>query len=193
MCQSCGNPWSLGNYKMKIQKTYKASTIKKIKRRISKSSTGGCDLQKNMIKRYSKCPSTQLIQCLVCKKSTSISIPLPPRIEKKTIKADPQPELPSIPKKQNEPKKKKKKVKQNTAGLKIPNVSTPNLNNNTNTNSSVKKPPQIQSNSNSNSNAISKKPNKKSTFSKAQMKLISQSLNKGQPQSSLQAFLNSVK
>merc|ERR1712116_21152 len=74
MCQSCGNPWSLGNYKMKIQKTYKASTIKKIKRRISKSSTGGCDLQKNMIKRYSKCPSTQLIQCLVCKKSTSISI-----------------------------------------------------------------------------------------------------------------------
>ena len=176
---------------MKIQKTYKSSTIKKIKRRSSKNGTGGCDMQKMILKRYSKCASAIMIQCLMCKKSTSISIPLPPKTIKKTTETVTQPELPFTQKIENKDnkKKKKKKIKQNTAGLKIPNTSSTNSKNIT----AKPKASMETSQFNSNSNTTSKKSAKKSTFTKAQMKTISQSLNKGQPKSSLQAFLNSVR
>jgi len=190
MCQSCGNPWNFGKYRSKIQNTYKASTIQKIKRRVSKSPNGGCELQKDILKRYKKCPSALMMLCLLCKKSTSIPIPLPPKPEKETDCSHSSNTLPErLPnqKKQNEQKKKKKKPKQKTAGLKIPSVPNPSLKNKTtNANVPVKTPSQVKSNSNTTSK-------KKSTFSKAQMKAIAQSLNKDQPKSSLQAFLNSVR
>ena len=191
MCQSCGNPWNLGDYKMKMRKTYKATTIKKIKQRNSKVIAATGDIKKHILKRYNKNQSSILIQCLMCKKSTKIPTPLPLKIVKEK-KVDTLPEPPSTQNIQNQPKKKKKKVKQNMSGLKIPQNPNPNFkNHSTNTDTSMKKTAEVKSIPNTSKKVTA---TQKSTFSKAQMKNIAKSLKQVQPpKSSLQAFLSSVR
>lgn len=176
ICQSCGNPWSLGKYKLKIKKTFKPAKIQKV---LKNSKNSKCKLSlfdKHILERYTECQSSITVQCGSCFKPTAFPTPLPPK-EAKPV-AVKQNQHPS----NNQQKKKSKKGKPSRA----PN---PTL--------KLQKGGKNQEKQQVLSKQPSKvmKPATKQQFSKNQLKNITKNLkqNAAGKGSSLQSFLNSVK
>lgn len=174
ICQSCGNPWSTGNYKLKIKKTFKAGKIKKVLKS-SKIQKKTSKFNKHILERYSNCQSSVVITCGSCFKATAFSTPLPPRIAK-PVKLNP----PATAQKQDKKAKKKQKGNPPAAVSKQPSKKQ-------------EKKQTIQNNKQL--SKVTKPSAAKQQFSKSQLKNISKSLTKNAPgkTSSLQSFLNSVK
>lgn len=170
ICQSCGNPWSMGKYKLELKKTFKTAKIQKVLMK-SKNSKKISPFNKHILERYSENKSNLLIKCGSCFKQTAFPTPLPPK-EVKSVKRI---LLPS----DNQEKKKCKKKKpaavsnQNNPGKqqeKLQKSKTPT------------KPTKVT------------KPGKKQKFSRNQMKNISKTIsNNASVKGSLQSFLSSVK
>ena len=177
ICQSCGNPWSLGKYKLKIKKTFKSTKIKKVLKG-SKSSKKLNLFNKHILERYSKCQSNVAVQCRTCFKQTSFPTPLPPREAKPIIVK----EIPALSK-NNQQNKKQKKGKLDCVLQKLtPKSQKPS------------KKQDKQKILNKHPTKVTK-PSVKQQFSKNQLKSISKNLtqNASGKASSLQSFLNSVK
>uniref|UniRef100_A0A0P4XR03 Uncharacterized protein n=2 Tax=Daphnia magna TaxID=35525 RepID=A0A0P4XR03_9CRUS len=170
ICQSCGSPWSLGNYKLEIRKTFKAQNIKKFLKK-SKTQKKINNFNKHILERFSERKSNLIIRCHVCFKSTAFPTPLPPR-EPKPVK-----EMPSqkITMKNKNGKKDKATVQHINPGKK-----------------QVKQ--QRSKNSVKACKAKVMKASTKQQFSRSQFKNLSKTLTKGSSaKSSLLSFLSSVK
>lgn len=177
LCQSCGNPWNMGNFKLKIRKTLKATKIKKVLTR-SKTNKKLSKFDKHMLERYTECQSSLVIHCSSCLKKTVFPTPLPPKLPKQpkaaqSVKQD------AAAKQETKGKKQKKS-----------HPSRPVIHSNKQAKNQAK-----QLNSKKQPNKLTKPPLNKKKFSKTQLKSISNSLSdtaKGKT-STLQSFLNSVK
>lgn len=171
ICQSCGNPWSVGKYKLELKKTFKAAKIKKVLRQ-SKNSKKISSFNQHILERYSESKSNILIKCGNCFKQTAFPTPLPPK-EAKAFKQ----QIPLSSEKQKNKNCKKEKL-----------VAADNKN------KSGKQQEKLQRNKNSAKLAKVIKPATKQKFSQNQLKNISKAISKNSiAKGSLQSFLNSVK
>ena len=171
ICRWCGNPWGSGDLSISIKKTAKTNQIKKFLKKNSKNQGDLKKLnnfQKRMLERYTKTPSSLLIKCKNCLKTTICNIPLPPKSEltskKQVVNTN------STAANTNSASSKKKKNKQQQKQ---------------NAQSAKKSLATIKS------SGKSKKP-----LSKSQLKNIAKGIKNNASaanQSSLQKFLNSVK
>ncbi|KAI9564109.1 hypothetical protein GHT06_007847 [Daphnia sinensis] len=168
ICQSCGNPWSLGNYKLEIRKTFKAAKIKNFLKK-SKNQKKINNFNKHILERFSERKSNLIIRCHCCLKPTAFPTPLPPR--------EPKPEKKLLSQKTNMENKNHKKDK--------PTIQHINPG---------KKQDKQQVNKNNMKACKVMKTSSKQQFSKSHLKNLSKTLTKGSSaKSSLQSFLSSVK
>jgi len=183
ICQSCGNPWSAGNYSLKLNKIAKAPKIKKISRKkASKPFQKLSKFEQHLLDRHCENPSSLNVTCGSCSKRTVIPVSLPPKEEK---------HQPAVPVNPTSKKSKKKKNQQAAANIPLNKpvaVIQP---------SSSQKPNNKKGPAGKKSLAtVMKQPGKKQQpkFSKNQLKNLSRDLDKNtNKSSSLKAFLNSVK
>lgn len=183
ICQSCGNPWSTGNYDLEVKKKFKTARIKRLLHK--KTSRKLNQFEQNMLDQHSKQPSSLVVACKACSKMTTIPTALPPKEEKRQLKPPPE-----MSKTQLKKALKRAKASIPDGQQKIP--QNPLL-----SNPAAIKAVKAQSNKPTfqppkKSLSTIKKQAEKPKFSKSQLKNITKGLNKSKP-SALQAFLNSVK
>ncbi|XP_057371003.1 uncharacterized protein LOC130691971 [Daphnia carinata] len=168
ICQSCGNPWSLGNYKLEIRKTFKAEKIKQITKK-SKSQKKMNSFNKHILDRFLERKSNLIIRCNCCFKPTAFPTPLAPR-EPKPVKETTS-QIAHV--KNKNCKKDKPPVQHVNPG---------------------KKHDKQQVSKNAVKACKVTKASTKQQFSRSQLKNLSKTLTKGSStKSSLQSFLSSVK
>jgi len=171
ICRWCGNPWGSGDLSISIKKTAKSNQIKKFLKKNQGDTKKLNNFQKRMLERYTKTPSSLLIKCTNCLKTTVCNIPLPPKSELTSKKQVVNTNSTTAANTDSALSKKKKKNKQQQQKQ--------------NAQSAKKSLATIKS------SGKSKKP-----LSKSQLKNIAKGIKSNASaanQSSLQRFLNSVK
>lgn len=86
ICQSCGNPWSAGNYSFEVKKTFKTNKIRKILKKKAKRekvlNKALSAIEEHMVDRYNARKCSLIVKCEMCHQSTDFSMPLPRPSEK---------------------------------------------------------------------------------------------------------------